>query len=174
VSQTTESIGEELARRHRAAVMTVAAMLALVLLLLALTFAVDVRFALPSGLSDPTLAIALWIAIILSGLGAVALRRTKFAAMRLQDIAALQGVSGLLATLENTTVLVALLGGGIAVMGFAITMITSDKYVMLRAGVIAIAVLIYCYPRRAAWERMVQTIQTSGGVETPSAKGRTA
>ena len=174
MSQTTEAIGDELVRRHRAAVMTVVAMLALVLLLLVLTFAVDLRFALRSNLFDPTLAGALWIAILLFGLGAVALRRTKFAAMRLQDIAALQGISGLLATLQNTTVLVALLGGAIGVMGFAIAMMTGDKFAMLRAGPIAIAVLIYCYPRRAAWQRMVQTVQTSGGVEAPSAKGRTA
>lgn len=165
---------DELVRRHRAAATTVIACAGLTLLLSALVFA-EVRFALPASFFDPTLAGALWIAILLFGLGAVALRRTRFSAMRLQDIAALRGAPGLLAALQNTTVLVALLGGAIALMGFVIAMITGDQWAMLRAAPIALAVLLYCYPRRAAWRRMVEANQTAGGgAEEPSVKGRTA
>jgi len=173
VNQKPESVHDELARRHRAAAMTVIACAALTLLLSVLVFT-GVRFALPASVFDPTLAGALWIAILLFGLGAVALRRTKFSSMRLQDIAALRGASGLLAALQNTTVLVALLGGAIAVMGFIIVMITGDKFAMLRAAPIAIAVLIYCYPRRAAWGRMIELDQPTSGGESPSAKGTVA
>jgi hypothetical protein len=52
---------------------------------------------------NPPLDIAVRIVILVLGLGAVVWRRTKFQPMRLQDITGLQGVTGLLKTLEKTT-----------------------------------------------------------------------
>ena len=97
----------------------------------------------------------LWIAILVFGLGAFVVRRTKFAAMRLQDIAAVQGVSGLLKTLQDTTIQVASIGGAIALMGFMITILRGDWTDMLRAGGVAAIVLVYSYPFRSAWQRVV-------------------
>lgn len=173
MTQIVESSHDDLTRYHRKAVRVVKGMFTLTLLLTALAFA-GVRLAPLPGLSDPAIAIALWISILVFGLGAVALRRTRFAAMRLQDIASLEGTLGLLATLQKTTVLVALLGGAIALMGFIITMMTSERLDMLRAGLIAIAVLLYCYPRRAAWQRVVQATQQPDGLTTSAAKGKIA
>jgi hypothetical protein len=48
---------------------------------------------------------------------------------------------------------------------------------MLKAGVIAIAILLYTYPRRAAWQRVLQATQTRTGLTTdgvPPAKGTPA
>ncbi len=168
--QHSEGVNEELTRRHRAALMTVVACCALTVLLTVLVLA-EVRFALPSDIFDASLAGALWIGILLFGLGAVAFRRTKFSEMRLRDIAALRGASGLLATLQSTTVIVALIGGAVAVMGFVISLITRDRMAMLRAAPIALAVLFYSYPRRGAWQRMLDVTQSSGDEESPSAKG---
>jgi len=97
----------------------------------------------------------LWIAILVFGLGAFVIRRTRFAAMRLKDVAALRGVSGLLKTLQDTTIQVASIGGAIALMGFVVTMLTGDWTNMLRSGGVAAIVLIYCFPFRSAWERVV-------------------
>lgn len=179
VAHTDENVQASLARHHRTAVLTVGSMLVITLILLAGAFA-DLPLALPSGFFDPTLAAALWIAIVVFGLGAVALRRTRFSAMRLQDIASLRGTRALLATLQNTTMLVALLGGSIAVMGFLITLMTDDKFAMLRAAPIALAVLFYGYPRREAWQRVVEMTQATrgavpdGGADAPPAKGTIA
>jgi len=104
---------------------------------------------------DPSIVMALWIAILIFGLGAFVLRRTKFAAMRLKDIAAVKGVSALLKTLADTTIQVASIGGSIALMGFIIVILTGDWTNMLRAGGVAAIVLIYCYPFRTAWQRVV-------------------
>ena len=104
---------------------------------------------------DPSLIMGLWIAILVFGLGAFVIRRTKFAAMRLTDIAAVKGVSALLKTLQDTTIQVAAIGGAIALMGFVITILTADWTNMLRAGGVAAIVLIYCYPFRGAWQRVV-------------------
>ncbi len=171
MAQPPESIQDELARRHRAAQLSVIGLLLLTVALIAVAFVATESIYRPG---DPTLAMALWIAIAVCGLGAVALRRTRFSAMRLQDIAALRGMSGLLATLQGTTVQLAAIGGAIALMGFIVTMLTGEEGNMLRAGGIAVAVLLYCYPRRAAWQRVVQGIQQTGDADAPPAKGRIA
>jgi hypothetical protein len=60
-----------------------------------------------------------------------------------------------LKTLQQTTIQVALLGGAIGLMGFAWAMLTRDWTNMLRAAGVSVVVLIYCYPFRSAWERVV-------------------
>ena len=104
---------------------------------------------------DPSIVMGLWIAILVFGLGAFVIRRTRFAAMRLTDIAAVKGVSALLKTLQDTTIQVAAIGGAIALMGFIIVILRGDWTDMLRAGGVAAIVLIYCYPFRGAWQRVV-------------------
>ncbi|HEX8707699.1 MAG TPA: hypothetical protein VF723_05510 [Pyrinomonadaceae bacterium] len=171
-TQTPESIQTELARRHRAAVLVVAGLLVLTLALIGVAFVAEEALYRPG---DLWLARALWIAIMVFGLGSFVLRRNRFNAVRLQDIAALRGISGLLATLQGTTVQVALIGGAIALMGFIVTMMTGNRYDMLRAGGVALIVLLYCYPQRSAWQRVVQSIEQAGNVEgPPPAKGMVA
>lgn len=126
------------------------------------------------GQPDHVLVGFISILIVIVGIGAVTLRRTRFAAMRLQDIAALRGISGLLATLQNTTVQIALLGGLIAILGFFLMMVTADPSKMVFIGIAALAVLIYSYPRRAAWQRVVHGIQQAGDANDAPAKGRVA
>ena len=107
---------------------------------------------------DPSLGVGLWIAILVFGLGAFVLRRTKFAAMRLKDIAALKGMSGLLKTLQDTTVQVASIGGAIGLMGFMLVILSGDWTYTLRAIGVSIIVLFYGYPFRSAWERVVRQL----------------
>lgn len=166
-----EAEQDEVRRYHRATAVTVWAMISFVVLLVALVWSGVVALA-PAG-NGRTLVLPLYITIVFFGLGAVTLRRTRFAAARLQDIASLEGPTGLLATLQKTTILVAALGESIALIGFVITLLTGDKSDMLRAAVIALAVLFYAYPRRRAWEREVQLTRQHRGVaaDAASAKG---
>jgi hypothetical protein len=162
---------KDLERGHRAARSVVQGLITLSLLLVALAFA-GVGFALPPSLINQYLFGSLWIVILCLALGAVILRRTRFNATRLQDVAAVRGQAGLIDSLRKTTTLVALVGGVIAVIGFAAYLISLVKWDMLRAGVVALAVLLYCYPRRAAWRRVVEASQQPGGIPGPSpAKG---
>ena len=94
--------------------------------------------------------------------------------MRLQDIAALRGLSGLLQTLQRTTIQIACLAGAITLMGFIIAIRTGNEFDMLRAGGVAVIVLIYCYPFRGAWERVVQRMPRTGIVDTAPPKGTIA
>jgi len=76
----------------------------------------------------------------------------------LKDIAALKGTSGLLKTLQQTTIQVACLGGAVAVMGYAWAVLTHDWTNMLRAAGVSAIVLAYCYPFQSSWQRVVRTL----------------
>src|SRR2546425_7555549 len=145
-----QDVMDELRRRHRSAATVVVAFLILDLVLLAIAYFAGASLYRTG---DPSIIMGLWIAILVFGLGAFVLRRTKFMAMRLKDIAAVKGISALLKTLQDTTIQVASIGGAIALMGFVITIRTGQWTDMLRAGGVAAIVLIYCYPFRSAWQR---------------------
>src|SRR5881628_3430854 len=147
-----QDVMDELRRRHRSAATVVVAFLILDLVLLAIAYFAGASLYRTG---DPSIIMGLWIAILVFGLGAFVLRRTKFAALRLRDIAAVNGPAALLKTLQDTTIQCASIGGAIALMGFIITIRTGDWIDMLRAGGVAVVVLVYCYPFRAAWQRAV-------------------
>ena len=145
----------ELVRRHRTASRFIVGFLILDIVFLATAYLAADRLFRPR---DPSLVMALWIAIVVFGLGALVLRRTKFAAMRLKDIAALKGMSGLLKTLQDTTIQVACIGGAIGLMGFMLVIMSGDWTFTLRAVGVSIIVLIYGYPFRSAWERAARQL----------------
>jgi hypothetical protein len=160
----SHAVQNELVRRHRTSTLVVAGFLILDIVLLAIAFLSSDRIFRPG---DAGIVMGLWIAILVFGLGAFVVRRTKFAAMRLKDVAAVKGVSGLLKTLQDTTIQVASIGGAIALMGFVITILKGDWTDMLRAGGVAAIVLVYCYPFRSAWERVVTQLarEDSSGLD---------
>jgi peptidoglycan/LPS O-acetylase OafA/YrhL len=147
------SVQSELVQRHKAVARTVKALLLAVILLCVLAF-VSRKFLTEH--TNPSLHMAVLVMILGLGLGAIAFRRTRFNPMRLQDIAGLRGTSGLLITLQRTTLQIALIGAAAAVVGFVATLLTGDDSYTYRAGLVAVAVLLYCYPVRNAWERAVQ------------------
>lgn len=155
MTPTPEGQTDELSRRHRTATIFVVGFVALNFVLLVVAYLAAGKMVRTG---DPSIILALWIAILVFGLGAFVLRRTRFAAMRLKDIAALRGTSGLLKTLQDTTIQLAFLGGAIAVMGFFWAMLTRDWTNMLRAAGVSVIVLIYGYPFRSAWERVVRQL----------------
>jgi hypothetical protein len=147
---TSPEAQAELARRHKAAATTVLGLLVATILLSVVAFLAKPYFtANPNVMLD----MAVRIVILMLGLGAVVWRRTKFQTMRLQDIAGLAGVSGLLKTLEKTTIQLALLGAAIASIGFVATLMTGNERYTYWAGAIAIIVFVYCYPTKQSWLR---------------------
>ena len=161
---TPASVHEELNNRHRAATAVVLIFFALDVLLLAIAYFAATKIFRPA---DPKIAMGLWLVILVCGLGVFVLRRTRFSSMRLQDLAAVKGISALLATLQGTTIQIASIAGAIGLMGFMITIITGDWSNMLRAAGVSVIVLIYCYPFKSAWERTVrQVAPADSGPET--------
>src|ERR1044072_3790485 len=148
-----EGVQAELTRRHKSTSTTVLSLLVAVVLLCVLAF-VSRKFLTQR--VNPSLDIAVRVSILIFGLGAIALRRTQFAKMRLQDIAALQGASGLIITLQRTTLRVAMIGAAVAIIGFVATLITGAPLYTYQTGVVASAVLLYGYPVRSSWEKAVR------------------
>lgn len=171
MAQTVEGTQSELARRHATAANAVklVGIFTLLLTLVALTGFLSgvIRF-------NPTAANTLRFVMVFLGIGAIVYRRTRFQAMRLQDIAALRGASGLLATLQTTTVTVSLIAAVIAVLGLLISIMTGDGTDMIYYGAIAVVVLAYCYPRRAAWAAVVRATEGGEGDPVRAAKGTLA
>ncbi|MET0647087.1 MAG: hypothetical protein ABW208_10735 [Pyrinomonadaceae bacterium] len=171
MAQTVEGTRGELERRHSAAanVVKLVGVFTLLLVLVALSGVLSGAVSF-----DPTAANTLRFTIIFLGVGAIVFRRTRFSTMRLQDIAALRGASGLLETLQKTTVIVALIAALIAVLGLLISVMTGAGTDMLYLGVIAGAVLLYAYPRRAAWAAVVRALADGDADPVRAAKGTIA
>lgn len=182
MAQNVEGTQAELARRHQTSLAVIVGVFAFASLLLLIavlrdvlpslsfrpkTFKELVADTLGMGAQpappDHTLMVAMWLGIAFLGLAAVYLRRTSFSAMRLKAIAGLRGTSGLLATLQKTTVLVALLGAAVSVIGFVSALMSAFTGDMFRAWLITVAILWYAYPRRVAWRRVVEATAESGG-----------
>lgn len=169
MSPTAESTQDELARRHRAAARAVSAVSVFTLALIAL--GVSGLFGGRLGF-NPTAVFSLRLAIIFLAGGAFIFRRTRFSPMRLQDIAALRGASGLLETLQWTTIYVALVAGVIALFGFLVSLMTGYWTETVLLGCVALIVLLYCYPRRAAWQSVVAaSVESDEGEAGRAAKG---
>jgi hypothetical protein len=147
---TSPDAQAELARRHKAAATTVLGLLVATILLSVVAF-----LARPYFIEQPNLVLdmAVRIVILVLGLGAVVWRRTKFHTMRLQDIVGVAGITGLLKTLEKTTIQLSLLATAIASIGFVATLATGNDRYTYWAGAIAVIVFVYCYPTKSSWLR---------------------
>jgi hypothetical protein len=147
---TSPEAQAELARRHKSAATTVLGLLVATVLLSVVAFLSDAYLIEKP---NPPLDIAVRIVILIFGLGAVVWRRTKFQPMRLQDIAGVAGVTGLIKTLEKTTIQIALIGAAIAAIGFIATLLTGNERYSYWSGAIAVVVFIYSYPTKSSWLR---------------------
>ena len=159
----------ELVRRHAATARTVVALLIGVALLCAVAY-LGKRFLTQR--NNPSLDMTVRISILILGLSSIALRRTRFSTMRLQDIGGLQGPIGLLATLQRTTLQVALIAAVAALIGFSGTLFTANDFYTYAGSVVAIAVLLYAYPVRRAWEAAVRRF--AAGENLPDSSTKTA
>ena len=119
----TQDAQAELTRRHKAAATTVLGLIVATILLSIVAYLGKPYFA---EIESRPIDWAFLILVLMLGLGAVAWRRTKFNPTRLQDIFGVAGVSGLIRTLEKTTLQIAFLAAGIAVIGFVATLTTGQ------------------------------------------------
>jgi predicted DNA repair protein MutK len=149
----SQNVSSDLSLRQRKTSRLVLVFLATTILMIVVAFVVKSRL---QPRPNPNIDIAVRITILIFGLGAVVLRRTRFSGMRLQDIGALAGPDGLLRTLEKTTLQLALLALVIATIGFVATLITGNDFYTYGAGGVGIFVLAYAYPSLNSWQRTIR------------------
>lgn len=168
---TSQDAQAELTRRHKAAATTVLGLIVATILLSIVAYLGQPYF---SELESRPIDYAFLIVVLMLGLGAVAWRRTKFNPTRLQDIAGLAGVSGLIKTFEKTTLQIAILAVGIAVVGFVATLMTGQEVYTYRASAVAVLVLAYSYPTKSSWLRAIQRYTTKPDEPPPPPEPPTA
>ena len=99
MDQNPSEFQSELVRRQKAVARTVLGLIVGVILLSVVAYVSRERL---NPFVSTTLDVPLRITLLTLGLGSIVWRRTKFQAMRLQDVGALHGQIGLLKTLERT------------------------------------------------------------------------
>jgi hypothetical protein len=152
-SHVTETFESELLRRRKAIATTVGGLMIASVLLAIVAY---VSKSLLHQQNSPSLDMGLRITILIFGLGSIVLRRTRFAAMRLQDIGALGGASALLRTLERTTLQVSLIGASISAMGFTATLLTGNDFYTYGASLVGVFVMLYCFPTLTSWRQTLR------------------
>lgn len=151
--QNSDDAQTELARRHKAAATTVLGLVVATILLSIVAYLGKPYF---NEQDSRPIDWAFLILVLILGLGAVRWRRTKFNPTRLQDIAGIDGASGLVRTFEKTTLQLALLAAGIALIGFVATVMTGQEFYTYRSSAVALLVLAYSYPTKGSWIRAVE------------------
>jgi hypothetical protein len=96
-----------------------------------------------------------YVAAAVLAVGSLLLRRAQLHRMKLEVVATTRGVEGLIKHLLNTTVSGAAIAEIIGVLALVVAFFGGEKGDVIRLGVVALAVSLYNYPRRSAWQRAV-------------------
>ena len=103
-----------------------------------------------------TLPNVLWIVLLVIAIGAFLLRRVMFNSEVLRDTATIKGASGVIKNLQFKTILISALAETITLIGFVISLMTGDKYDMLRAAAVALIIFFISFPRKKGWQVLAQ------------------
>ena len=103
--------------------------------------------------------ITLWAAIIFLAVGAFVLRRMFFRWDRLKDIAMLKGVTGLLKTLQNNAIILAVFATLLTVIGCVVAVLSGEALEAIRAEIVSLVVFSINYPRKSVWEKIAAGLQ---------------
>lgn len=158
MSAVQPNISDELARRHRTTQVIVFGIAATIIAILAFTLIGTNVFA-DSPLANPSLAIALRMAIGMLAVIVIMIRRSRFNPQRLSEVFKARGASGVLTQLQTTTILIAALAEAIAILGLVNAFADASSYQGIIASAIALAMLLCTFPRRASWQRVIEFMQ---------------
>lgn len=87
---------------------------------------------------------------------AIAYRRAQFGRVRLEVIATLRGIEGLIKHLAQTTIISVAIAEIIGLLSLAIVFFGGAERDVLIIGIVAIGVVFSNYPRREAWLKTAQ------------------
>ena len=111
-----------------------------------------------NAISQQTLT-TLWVAIIFLAIGAFVLRRTFFRWNRLKDITTLKGIAGLLATLQNNAIILAVFATLLTAIGCVITILSGETFEAIRTEIVALIVFLISFPRKSVWSKIVASME---------------
>ena len=152
------------AEAQRKASMIVMAITASIVLYVAIAFYI-VSLRQPSGLTEQT-RIGFYAAAAFLAFGSIFYRRTQMGRTRLEVVAGLRGIEGLLKHFFQVTVVCVAMADLIGVLALLVSFSGGAPNEIVRFGVVAIAVALYNYPRRRSWQQAAAYFaETMPGIE---------
>ena len=99
--------------------------------------------------------IPFYVAALFLALGSIAVRRTQMRRLRLEVVAGLRGIDGLINHFVKVTIISAVLAELIGMLALIIVFFGGDQSDVIRLGVVGLVVALFAYPRRGAWQQAV-------------------
>jgi hypothetical protein len=94
------------------------------------------------------------ITVIILGLTVIMVRRLLMSQSMMAKVAP-RGVKALVGRLLTTTIICLVIAELVGIMGLAFYLITGDYEYSWRLGVISLLLILYSFPRRGEWERII-------------------
>lgn len=105
--------------------------------------------------ATPQTMIPFYVASLFLALASIAYRRAQLRPMRLEGLAGVGGVNGLVKHLVTTTLISAFLAEVIGLLALLVAIMGASPRDVLTMGIVALIVTLSAYPRRAAWQDTV-------------------
>jgi hypothetical protein len=102
-----------------------------------------------------TVQMPFYVAALFLALGSIAVRRTQMRSLRLEAVAGLRGIDGLINHFMKVTIVSAVLAEIIGVLAFVVVFFGGDQTDVIRFGVVGLVVALFAYPRRRAWQQAI-------------------
>jgi hypothetical protein len=96
-----------------------------------------------------------YVGAIFLAFGSIAYRRAQMRRLRLEVVAGLRGVDGLIKHFFQVTVVSAALAEAIAILAILVGLVGGEPGEVIRFGVVAIVVELFTYPRLGAWQKAI-------------------
>lgn len=100
-----------------------------------------------------------WVLIIFIAGGSLLLRRLLNSWDRLRSAKLLKGNSGVLATLQRNSILLAAMADAIVVLGFVVALMSGDKFDLVRAALVGVILFAVNFPRKSNWYRITEALK---------------
>ena len=133
-------------------------------LIIVLTFAISIVIYMGVGLLklnvrgakvQVQLPYAFYGAAAALAIGSILVRRALLHRTKLEVVAVTRGVEGVIKHLLNSTIIAAATAEVIGILALVVAFFGGDQNDVIRLSVVGLAVLVWNYPRRSAWNRAV-------------------
>jgi len=148
--QTTASLHAQVAAAHRTALILVSGLAMSIIIMAGVGYLVLNVRRTNSRVEPPY---ALYAAAAVLAIGSIVIRRAQLHRVKLEVVAATRGVDGLIKHLVTSTILTAAIAETIGMLALIVAFLGGDQNDVVRLAVVALAVSVYNYPRRSAWQR---------------------
>jgi hypothetical protein len=102
-----------------------------------------------------------YVAALFLALGSIAVRRTQMRRLRLEVVAGLRGVEGLINHFLQVSVVSAVLAEIIGMLALVIVFFGGEQGDVIRLGLVGLVVALFAYPRRGAWQQAIDYFSDS-------------